>query len=1817
MSMVNEQYLRTLRQWASAWNRTILSAGFTCVLIFSLFLSPFPPRPVQAAEAGALAPDPTHNLQAMNIYYVDAATGNDTTGSGTPAAPWRTITYALGQITAPTAELHAAPGTYDEALGESFPIVMKSGVSLMGASYTATVISGNSSSAVIHFPSTAVYTASTVISGFKIRGGLAGVRVDGAADPGARPTIQANWITENTDGIYSQSSSGWRAAPTIRANLIANNTANGIYASTGDRNAAFSPTIQDNQIVDNGNTGLHCYADGYSGMEHSTCSALIASNLIARNDAHGVECRARYAGRCDWQLVNNKIADNQGWGIYRSNDLIEYWTTSTPKLIGNLIYGNLSGGALAYISDEPLLVNNTITANGPYGVWSSPASSGVRKGWPTIVNTILWGHADDLNVPVDYVTYSTISEAGYAGANNNISIDPQFTDPGHQDYHLRITSPMVNAGSSAQPDIPAADIDGDARLAGSSVDIGADEAAPYYVAATQAVEPASAAPGETVTYTLTITNLGTSLAAGVVITDQLPLETTWAGQATTNPGLMQVNGNGWTWQGSLAPSQTQAIAYRATVNPGRPIGEIVTDTATIIGWDGLVTETVPAAFTVAPGVLWNSSKQAVSHAYASPGQRLTYTLSLSNTGSMPATEVVVTDTLDSALTFAGASDGAVFDTDRVVWSGLTFAPGASLALTLAVTVNMPLADATAIVNPVRLTASGQPVFDLPLDGAVSVIYNPVQADFSVTPTAGPAPLTVTFDNDSLHGTGALWSYGDGSTSAITAETHSHTYDNPGVYTVTLQALNPVGVDSVTRTSYITAQQAPLVSFDGSPQTGAVPLTVTFTNSSLYGDQFMWRYGDGQTATTTATTHTHTYAATGVFTVSLTASNAYATRTLTRTGYIGVYPPLVIDFSAAPLTGTAPLTVSFLNNSQNADYFWWSFGDGNYTSAISPTHVYATSGIYTVRLQAWNPGGSGELNRADYITAYGPPRPAFTGDPLVGLGSLTTIFTNTSQLADRYVWDYGDGQTSAISGATHSHFYAAPGVYTVTLAAINTYGVVTKTRVAYAAVYTTPTPAFTAVPLAGSAPLTVAFTNASAGATGYLWSFGDGAASSASAPTHTYTASGYYTVTLTASNPLTFATLTRPGYIKIYDFTVTDVVPEGNGALVTPTATISAAFNRSADPAAITSHSFAVRGRETGIYTGTYTPTPDNRSVQFRPARAFRPGETILATLSSDLLTPDGVGLKPYAWQFQAQVKGGSGLMSNSGQALGYQESHVVALGDLDRDGDLDAFVGNFLAQPNEVWLNNGRGNFSLGQSMPSTRCYDAALGDLDGDGDLDAFVTSTPNKVWLNDGAGTFTDTGQSPGNSTGVALGDVDGDGDLDAVLGNDEQSIEVWLNDGTGVFGESQSLTGATRNYDVALGDLDGDGDLDLFAPTLGPVAGTGAPDQVWFNDGQGHFVDSGQRLGDALSVSVALGDLDGDGDLDAFVGMESNQEQPNEVWLNDGRGYFSLYQNTINSAYTFNVALGDVDGDGDLDAFIANTGAGEIWLNDGTGQFSLGQGLDLFYSRDVALGDLDDDGDLDAFVVADGYVPSENVNTVWLNQDSAIAGLAAANDSPTPLGQMTHLSAAIDSGSVSTYTWALGDGTGGNGAEVSHLYTSAGTYTAMVTAANSTGLLTATTVVTITDIPPLSIPSFGRTITPTEGVTIAAGNGVFSDTVLIAYTPRPITATDPLSNANLFFELSASYLSSGLPAQPQPGQSYTISVTYQQENVPAGVDEAGLALYYWDEVAWVKEPSSVADGAANTVTAAPDHFSLWAVLAQGPGVMRTTYLPVILKR
>ena len=243
------------------------------------------------------------------------------------------------------------------------------------------------------------------------------------------------------------------------------------------------------------------------------------------------------------------------------------------------------------------------------------------------------------------------------------------------------------------------------------------------------------------------------------------------------------------------------------------------------------------------------------------------------------------------------------------------------------------------------------------------------ANFSGTPTSGCVPLSVAFTDLSTGSpTSWSWNFGDGGTS--TAQNPSHTYTSAGSFTVTLTATNSAGSDGETKTNYITVSDDPTANFSGSPTSGAVPLTVNFTNSSTGATSYSWTFGDG--GTSAAANPSHTYTSAGTFTVQLTATSACGSDVYTRTGYITVTCTApVAAFSGSPTSGTAPLTVNFTDQSTGASSWSWSFGDSGTSTAQNPSHTYTSAGTYTVALTVTNSCGSDVETKTGYITVSEP------------------------------------------------------------------------------------------------------------------------------------------------------------------------------------------------------------------------------------------------------------------------------------------------------------------------------------------------------------------------------------------------------------------------------------------------------------------------------------------------------------------------------------------------------------------------------------------------------------------------------------------------------------------------------------------------------------------------------------------------------------------------------------------------------------------------------------------------------------------------------
>jgi hypothetical protein len=488
-------------------------------------------------------------------------------------------------------------------------------------------------------------------------------------------------------------------------------------------------------------------------------------------------------------------------------------------------------------------------------------------------------------------------------------------------------------------------------------------------------------------------------------------------------------------------------------------------------------------------------------------------------------------------------------------------------------------------------------------------------------------------------------------------------------------------------------------------------------------------------------------------------------------------------------------------------------------------------------------------------------------------------------------------------------------------------------------------------------------------------------------------------------------------------TVSSLTPTRNALAAPRTSPVSVGFSQPLTNSAATQGSLRVFSQQSGGRKAGAVSVSGN-TLTLTPATPFQPGEKVFATVTKAVEGSSGMLATPQVFQFTTASATATGLFASpaNGSVSVGSYPNSVTVGDVDGDGDLDVLTANSSSNTVSVRFNNGAGVIS--SPPPAIAAYgtvyvgsspnSVAVGDIDGDGDLDLLTannTSNNVSVRLNTGAGFFYDPGNGGTIAVGtnplkVVLGDVDGDGDLDLLTNNG--TVSVRLNDGTGVFTDYANGTVAVASgaNSLAVGDVDGDGDLDLLtASVYGTVS-------VRLNNGAGVFslpaiaANGTVAIGTGASIAaydITLGDIDNDGDLD-FVTPIGNGFSVS-MRVNNGAGVFTTPTNSeVRIVSPVSTALGDVDGDGDLDLLAATSGGSvSVRLNNGAGVFTapaVATNADVpagSNPRSLALGDLDGDGDIDVAVA--NYLPNENgLASVLLNQNQVPPTLTSIS---TPTG------------------------------------------------------------------------------------------------------------------------------------------------------------------------------------------------------------------------
>ncbi len=419
-------------------------------------------------------------------------------------------------------------------------------------------------------------------------------------------------------------------------------------------------------------------------------------------------------------------------------------------------------------------------------------------------------------------------------------------------------------------------------------------------------------------------------------------------------------------------------------------------------------------------------------------------------------------------------------------------------------------------------------------------FSQLNANFSATPTSGCSPLLVEFSDLSTgNPTSWNWDFGNGNNSIL--QNPSAIYINPGKYTVKLVVHNAGGTgDSLTKLLYIEVFTNPTANFSANNVSGCLPLSVAFTDLSVKGsgtvNSWLWDFGDGSTSTLQNPAHNYTSSGTYTITLKVTDTNG-CTNTLTITNYINVFgaSTAVLAFSPSSLLACSPpQTITFTNTSTGSGLSYsWNFGDGNTSNSTSPSNTYFSSGTYTVTLVSTDANGCHDTLK-ETLQIINSPTVSFSASNTLGCIGMPVQFTdNSTPLADSWLWNFGDGQTSALKSPSHA--YSSPGTYDISLTinytGSNCTGTLTKNT--YITIQPSAVASFSSDSSACSVPYSVSFTNTSTGATSYSWDFGDGSSSAAPSPTHVYTQFGTYTVKLIALNAAGCNdTLVDSDYIRI-------------------------------------------------------------------------------------------------------------------------------------------------------------------------------------------------------------------------------------------------------------------------------------------------------------------------------------------------------------------------------------------------------------------------------------------------------------------------------------------------------------------------------------------------------------------------------------------------------------------------------------------------------------------------------------------------------------
>lgn len=387
------------------------------------------------------------------------------------------------------------------------------------------------------------------------------------------------------------------------------------------------------------------------------------------------------------------------------------------------------------------------------------------------------------------------------------------------------------------------------------------------------------------------------------------------------------------------------------------------------------------------------------------------------------------------------------------------------------------------------------------------IKNP-KAEFTVDKTQGCGEVQISFQNQSQGATTWFWDFGNGKTST---EENPKVKFQAGTYSVSLIASTGQCSDSITYTDLIDIDEL-TSEFSFQYDQTCLPVTVSFKDESINASSWLWDFGDGNTST--EQNPSHTYYELPDSKVKLTVQNENACKQTSKKLLDFIFSA---DFQVDANQVCVGSDVNFSAVSEDAVDWFWTFGDGNSSTERNPVHHYETQGVYDVSLIAANESGCQDTVTMEQFIEVSPYRADFELKEVTqnSCVPVQVEFTDLSEGAISYHWDFGDGKTSRV--ASPVHLYEKVGQFDVSLVITNKLGCQDTLRKENLVRVSGPQTAFEIDEKIVCLPNAANFTDKSKSAVQWQWIFGDGNTSTEQNPQHFYDKPGVYNVTLIAEN----------------------------------------------------------------------------------------------------------------------------------------------------------------------------------------------------------------------------------------------------------------------------------------------------------------------------------------------------------------------------------------------------------------------------------------------------------------------------------------------------------------------------------------------------------------------------------------------------------------------------------------------------------------------------------------------------------------------------